>query len=555
MKRPFFLISYLALFLAAGLLHVFLYGVPFTDSFMLLLYGSTAFLWAISLSRRIMDARIRRLLVAIAVMIELFFVLQICNYRLFTQNIDMKRHCWYAYYVPMCLVPLLVFYLSMYLNLPEDRKLSKKWAIPGIFMTVIAVLFPTNDLHFLVFRFHERPMTPNTPKTYMPVYYIFAASAVILLIAAFAIILRKCRVTISRRLAWVPVVPLAIGIGLLVLELLGHKVKLRGIILWNMGEIFFFMSFGFLESCIRIGLIPANTEYESIFRRMNIPVKLCGPDLRPALIAGGGEPKESEYMRLEQTKIRGGSVIWGVDVGEIKALDKQIRQTTEQITARNEYLRSENELKEEITALEARNRTYDRIATLLKPQLDRIELLLSEAQTGDFSENLKKISVLNAYVKRRSNLALLDTGQMPFAELTLAIEESLNYLDLCGVETMLLAKTPKLPAGQLTILLPGELVTGAYDFFEQVLELLLDQMKACAVTAAVTEEEITLRMMCSGENINWNPEALAPKGGHVEICQQDTDIQITLTLPRAQDFARQTASAQDLSAQKGGDVL
>lgn len=535
LSQILFLLAYVVTFLLLGLLHVLLYGVPFTDSIMLILYGSIAFLWGISIGRRIMDSRIKHLLFAVIGLIELFFLLQICNYKLFTESITLKRYCWYAYYVPMVLIPLLLFYISLSLNRTKEKKLPRLWYLPAVLAVIIAVGFLTNDLHFQAFSFLEPIMLPTAKKTYGPVYYLYVAFISVFAMLSFFIMIQKSKVTVTRRFAWVPVIPLLLGACLLITKIVDTSFRIHGIALWNMGEVFYFMTLGVVESCIRIGLIPANIEYETIFRELNMQARIYDSDGRLCFSSGEEEAyAANENMSYERALIQGGAVSWGVDISELIALDKQLREATDQLEARNAILQSENEWKKESSALAARNRLYDTIAGLLKPQMNQIQLLLKEARNGDFAENLKKISVLNAYIKRRGNMTLLlaDSPVLPLAELILAMEESLSCVELCDVATMLSSAGD----GEL----PGEMITLAYDYFQAVLEASFGKLRALNAAVICRGESLVLRLMFSGEHSplpkeSWRQEALEYWHGRVDIEEEGTDTVINLRLLRGGD--------------------
>lgn len=95
-------------FLCCGLLHVGLYGVPYTLESVRIFCGTIALLWVHSIRERIINLRVQHILTGIGITFLLLFILQICNYHLFDQ-IDIDRNIEYAYYVPIIMIPLQVF--------------------------------------------------------------------------------------------------------------------------------------------------------------------------------------------------------------------------------------------------------------------------------------------------------------------------------------------------------------------------------------------------------------------------------------------------------------
>lgn len=93
----------LGAFFVSGVLHVALYGVPFTDGIVQIFDGTVILCWLAALMRRIMDRHMRRFLVTIAALMIGYFALQMCKYKLFA-DVTALRYVWYCFYIPMSLI-------------------------------------------------------------------------------------------------------------------------------------------------------------------------------------------------------------------------------------------------------------------------------------------------------------------------------------------------------------------------------------------------------------------------------------------------------------------
>lgn len=153
---------------------------------------------------------------------------------------------------------------------------------------------------------------------------------------------------------------------------------------------------------------------------------------------------------------------------------------------------------EERSQIESRNRIYDNIATIVKPQSDMIKELLHDDKK-EFLENLPKINVYNAYIKRRSNLELLKESNisMPIKEIQTAVNESLRYLELCKFNTEFLYQCDELT-------LQSDKCILLYEFFEKVLETSLDSPCPILITMNNNKESIILRMMFDSNSFDTN---------------------------------------------------
>ena len=63
--------------------------------------------WMISIQSRILQRPVRRYLLAIGGMLSFWLFVRASKWMLFAHDSQMNRYCWYSYYIPMVLVPLL----------------------------------------------------------------------------------------------------------------------------------------------------------------------------------------------------------------------------------------------------------------------------------------------------------------------------------------------------------------------------------------------------------------------------------------------------------------
>ena len=488
-----------AAFFLCGFLHVLFHAVPFTTCFTQLYCGCLCALWALTIQKRVTDPSLRTTLLLAAAAETLLLLLQICRYAVFWGNAAAARFLWSAYYVPMLALPLLCFHAAISIRRPREERLPWVWAAAAAVSGVIVLGFLTNGVHQLAFRFPP-DMTRDEDVVYGPLFYLFYIWFFLLILFAFLTALQKCRRAPSREYWLLPMVPMAVLTLWLILNAFHVEPKYHGIEIWNIGNIFGFCMIGFLEICIQIGLIPANQEYENLFRTMNQPAVILDKDgtLRIRTAAAEYPFPERKDRRSMSHPIRGGCIQWTEDLSHLQRLNEELKEATAQTKARNAHLAAENQVKAEMAELETRERLYDMILRLLKPTLDRIEELLSGPEDA-LRAALPEIAVLSAYVKRRSNMELLSaSGSLPVEELGLAVRESMEYLRLCGVETAVSATgTGKLPAA---------VIIAAYESVETALENCLDTLSALAAVIRVEEERLILRLLLKTERFSWLPD-------------------------------------------------
>ena len=72
-------------------------------------YITIIIIWAVRIRKRIVDPEVRhRILIACFFMILLFF-LRMCKYSYFDEDDLIREYIWYAYTIPLTLIPLFMF--------------------------------------------------------------------------------------------------------------------------------------------------------------------------------------------------------------------------------------------------------------------------------------------------------------------------------------------------------------------------------------------------------------------------------------------------------------
>ena len=515
-------------FLLGGFLHVALYGVDFCDCICQIYYSVLALIWGITIEMRINNKRIRNLLFDMVGLAVLMFTFQICKYKLLGNNLNALRYVWYCYYVPIILAPCCMFRIALLVGNETKGRIARILNIStycGALLLIMLVM--TNDLHQFIFKFHNGVINGVNDYSHGIGFYLIYAWVVLLYAVSLIVITRKCRVMDSKMMAWLPVVPTIISVVCEILTIMG-KLKYNGITIWQLGEIYFMSMIGFLEAGFVVGLIPTNFGYERLLDLTNKPIVIA--DSEGNIVYKSVQYKElannPNNYSMSTDRIKGGTISWGVDMSSIFRLNHEIEETTLQIESRNEYLHTQNDMKEEQSKIDARNNLYDNMAKIMSPQIDRINKLLNE-DGSSFDNNLREIAVLNAYIKRRSNMELLydNDNVLSLKELHTALSESCDYIKLCGVKALV--------APTQDTLISGELIIACYDFFEGIVEKSLSKLQFLMITISYDKERLAIRFLLNADCCWSDSELLSDKikelGGSVTVSCQDEDTSILLT--------------------------
>ena len=413
----------------------------------------------------------------------LWLFLRTVKYRFFNDD-AVTRYLWYLYYVPQILAPLFSLFAALQLGRREGDTFSLRWYL--LFLPAICLIggVLTNDLHQMAFRAAPGAATLSADYIHGWVYYLAMAWIVVLLLATGAVIYCKCRVSESRRYAWVPLCVFVGGFALCALSFANiytfHKIP----------ECCCLTFAAFWESCLQVGLLPTNDHYRYFFSESTVAAQIVDeqgvPIYRaknaPELTACQLDAAAREAIllnadtRLQSAPVQDGRVYWVEDISKINRIQAQLAEINTRLSEENELIQAENELKRQRAQIEEKNRLMDEMIALVQPQLLQINQLLGEESVQKLDiQKLKQICLLGAYVKRRGNLALIcDKKAVVRAdELTHCLRESLTYLTQYGAVCALHQEG--------TVSVCSCHAQSAYDFFEDCLEAALPSLSALMV--------------------------------------------------------------------------
>lgn len=460
--------------------------------------------WCISLHHRLMNSQIRKILVTTGALLVFWLAAKTVKYDFLMSSTDViGRYIWYSYYIPMILVPLFGLFIVHRIGKPEDY-ITPKWMKALLIIAFLLIgLVLTNDLHQMVFRFNNGFASYDKDYSYGIPYFILMAWYIFFTLYFVVALLKKCRVPGSRKLQKLPIVIAIFGIAFWVI----YVLKLISV---DLTVIDCLIVASLLESALQSGMIPSNTNYQEIFSVTTVPIQVVDENYQPHYVSAGALPVSEEQIRqsvngtvnlgdtlLNSAPIKAGRVVWQDDVRKINDLRQQLQDTQEQLSEEGTLIQAETELKENRAKADEQNRLYDRIAREVEPQLIKADELLHriESEPENAKNLLAKVCVIGSYIKRRGNLLLLgeENNIINATELEYCIRESLKNLRLGNVYTSFSSDC----FGKL----PIEHIVAAYDFYETLIEQLLDNVTAMLVnlTCRNGNIKINIQMGCTEE--------------------------------------------------------
>lgn len=467
-----------------------------------LIYIGLLAAWGISVQTRIIQTQVRRYLLVIAGLMLLWLTLRTVKYN--TYHMTAERFLWYGYYLPMLFIPVLAVLVALSLGKPENYRLPKWTHFLYLPSALLFLLVLTNDLHQLVF-FFPTGVLSTREYDYGIGYYVVLAWMVLCAAAALVIILAKCRIPQSRRYLWLPVVPFALALGYCAAYIKG--VYWVWLLAGDLTVSMCLIITAIFESCIQCSLIQSNTHYAELFHASTIGALITDRDFSVACAAENARSVDSQTLmaaaespvvtadgiRISEAPIRWGHVFWEDDISPMLAVLKELDDTREELQSYGSILQAENAQKARRKKLEEQERLYRTMqekAAAPAVRLSNLAKALQGVQDADTARFLLwKMTVIGAYLKRRSNLIFLADrdGMVPVSEVALCLNESMDNLRLhvrrCASRLDF--------EGELRL----ETAAALYDFFEAAIELAMDDLSGAAANVTRKEDSCVLSLM------------------------------------------------------------
>ena len=478
----------------AGLIRSFLYIVLFAT-------------WGLSAYSRIIQPVTRRYLSEIAFLMVFWFVIRSLKFHIVSSELypNITRYLWYLYYLAILFIPLLAVFVAISIGKSENYRLSKKATLLYIPTTVLFLLVITNDLHQLVFTFPKDAVVWTDDKYgYTVVYYFLILWLFFCALTMFTVMYKKRRVSGTKRMILLPCIPLVALVFYLILYF--FRIEWLQVIAGDMTAVMCLMYAATLEICIQCGFIQANTHYMELFDASTVGAQITDKEyhvLRSSRAAKDMDTKVlcqtargpvmlNDGIRLSGAPIRVGHVVWTEDISPLLKVLDELEEVKENLEDSNTILEEEHALKKREAHIMEQDRLYTIIQRDTAHQIRLLDHMIEQVETVTRDEErkqlLRKMLVIGAYLKRRSNLVFLadKSSTLDAKELALTLGESLDNLETCGISCgfQMDLKEPVL----------SDQMIAMYDFFEKVVERSLDCTYSITVYAGKTDDFLFLRV-------------------------------------------------------------
>ena len=446
--------------------------------------------WVIYLEKHVVHKKMRRCLTGIGCLMVFWFFIRTVKFHIFYEPLG-EHICWYLYYVPMILIPVLGLSAALFFVEKDEEKTVRKIIMLLSVAAVLIVSVFTNDLHQLVFRFSKQPPFSDMDYSYGILFMVIQAWMLLCLTGMEIILIRKSRIP-GKKQFWMPVIP-----GILLLGWnIGNIFRLPFIkvIAGDMTAVCCLLMAAIYQGCILCGLIQTNSRYFELFQTSGgLDAEITDysfqryyhsgnfPELTPELraIIIDRSFVQEEGIRINHIPIRGGHLFWSEDISVLLDQYQDIREQQEELTTRNRLLQKTYQKEAERRKAEEQNRLLNMIQNQTAGQLELLSQLMDELERTESREQydwiLGKIVVVGTYLKRRKNLVLTqytsDRNLLTMEDLRQSLAESCDSLKLCRIRAAYYVEKGN-------VQLNAEDILKCYDTFEWLVERLADVMQS-----------------------------------------------------------------------------
>ena len=523
------------------------------------IYTLLIIFWIQSVYTRLLPSRARSYMVAVAVFMIFYLILRAYKYRIAGVDAGI-RLSWYAYYIPMTVITALFLMVCIYIHRGATKpKVDERlFIIPAVALSGIII---TNDIHYLVFVPEsglDNFIGKSGTYTYGTPFYLAYAWIILAVVSGVILLIKTFGLRQKRRLLYLVGI-LAIWLILTQLHTLKKYVEFTPP--YESPELYIFTALAIFEFAIRQRLIPYNENYSGFFESLPMTVMITDEAYNPVYQSAVSLKLGSDVLaealrnpiypipdgRLSGRKIRGGYTFWIEDESDIRHANEELNEANELLEGENTLIECENNQKEENAYLRLHHHIYHEIAQEMYPYQKRIESLLNEAVPGteEFKDIVAEVSVLNAFVKRKTNMLLMASEHetIPVNELLLAVSESGRYLEFVGIKT-------SVDEGVHNEDYPSDTIIAIYDTFQMIIEQLIGE--ATMLLISFSEEGLRLS---TDATIKIDTENVPLP---IEVERPDDILLITIkAVPIQKRHKCVTAATQIkhsvLSKQKGGE--
>ena len=439
------------------------------NKFITLLFAILFTMWTIRLYYKLYDNKTRRYILFIGILIVFWMLIRII--RGVTIDINIKRICWYLYYLPLIFIPTL-FYVCSNSLLSKMNKTRKIFIY--LISSILLILVLTNDFHELVFKFNNGIYFHNDYNHYVGYYLIFIW--IFYLFGGSMIKLAINRLKIKKDLkVFLPLIVLLLGLIYTYLYILDvpyireTNMSIVNSVLICLG----------IELAFYLDLIPNNKKYIQKFFNSNLDMAIisldgktkyttCSFKVIPNFILD--DIKNNKVKQIYQKKNivydikenKDSYVILRKDLTNIFKLKEEMLKQQKELLKQQESMKLEEKTKRELYEIKIRKDTINRVEKKLEEKrLEAKKILMKDDIKREDLEKVKRIII---YSKKKSMLIISEMNNEIYNEesIKILLNELIVGMSSLNIEGLVVVKNK--------MNIKGRIMSYLYDIVYELIE-------------------------------------------------------------------------------------
>lgn len=364
--------------------------------------------WAGSMARRASTPSIRRATILIAALSAFWLVLRYLKYPM-----EHDRHTnllWYAYYLPMLLLPLCLLWLAWAVDRPLDDGLPPRWIRwLAVVDAVLLAGMMTNDLHEWAFDIYY--VGYDQFYHYRPLYYVVALACAIPLVTAIAWLTIKSLRTRGRRLAWLP----AAIVAAILAYTVAYVVRVPFIYDTDLTMVTIMGGMGLLEATVRSRMLPMTSRYRELFAASTLDMHIVEATSGSELTTSGTvEQDANDDLVISRAPISGGQVVWQEDHSVVNTLQRELRLAVTRLQGMNLMLTDRQASERATLGAQVRASLLHQMEDEVGARVAEVGALIADLPPGPVDRRaLARIALRICFVKRRAALFFQGLAREP----------------------------------------------------------------------------------------------------------------------------------------------
>ena len=439
------------------------------NKFITLLFAIFFTMWTIRLYYKLYDNKTRRYILFSGILIVFWMLIRII--RGVTIDINIKRICWYLYYLPLIFIPTL-FYVCSNSLLSKMNKTRKIFIY--LISSILLILVLTNDFHELVFKFNNGIYFHNDYNHYVGYYLIFIW--IFYLFGGSMIKLAINRLKIKKDLkVFLPLIVLLLGLIYTYLYILDvpyireTNMSIVNSVLICLG----------IELAFYLDLIPNNKKYIQKFFNSNLDMAIisldgktkyttCSFKVIPNFILD--DIKNNKVKQIYQKKNivydikenKDSYVILRKDLTNIFKLKEEMLKQQKELLKQQESMKLEEKTKRELYEIKIRKDTINRVEKKLEEKrLEAKKILMKDDIKREDLEKVKRIII---YSKKKSMLIISEMNNEIYNEESIKVlfNELILSMPSLNIEGLVVVKNK--------MNIKGRIMSYLYDIVYELIE-------------------------------------------------------------------------------------